>query len=55
MLLSEFFRNEIIWWKKYVRIKNGKWIRDLKVDVYLEIDVLKDGWGVYFNGKNYFW
>lgn len=35
MLLSEFSRNEIIWWKKNVRIKNVKWIRDPKVDVYL--------------------
>lgn len=55
MLLSEFSRNEIIWWKKNVRIKNVKWIRDPKVDVYLETDASKDGWGANFNGKNYWW
>lgn len=43
MLLSEFFRNETIWWKKNVRIKNGRWIRDPKVDVYLETDTSKAG------------
>lgn len=51
MLLSEFSRNEIIWWKKHVRIKNGKWIRDPKVDVYLETDASKAGWGANLNGK----
>lgn len=55
MLLSEFSRNEIIWWKKNVRIKNVKWIRDPKVDVYLETDASKDGWGAHLNGKNYLW
>lgn len=38
MLLSEFSRNEIIWWKK-----NEKWIRDPKVDFYLETDASKAG------------
>lgn len=51
MLLSEFFRNETIWWKKNVRIKNGRWIRDPKVDVYLETDTSKAGWGANLNGK----
>lgn len=48
-MLSEFSRNEIIWWKKNVRIKNGKWTRDPKVDVYLETDASKDGWGANLN------
>lgn len=46
MLLSEFSRNEIIWWKK-----NEKWIRDPKVDFYLETDASKAGWGANLNGK----
>lgn len=46
MLLSEFSRNEKIWWKK-----NEKWIRDPKVDVYLETDASKAGWGANLNGK----
>lgn len=45
------FINEIVWWKENIIFRNGKWIWDLKVDIYLEIDVLKVGWGVNLNGK----
>lgn len=31
--------------------RNGKWIRDPKVDIYLETDVSKAGWGGNLNGK----
>lgn len=50
ILLSEELIVEILWWKKNIKEKNGKWIRYLRIDVYLEIDVFNVGWGVNLKG-----
>ncbi|XP_052694156.1 uncharacterized protein LOC128172399 isoform X2 [Crassostrea angulata] len=51
MLLSDMSINEIVWWKENITLRNGKWIRDPKVDIYLETDASKAGWGANLNGK----
>ena len=50
ILLSEFSKSEIIWWKDNVKGKNGKWIRLPKIDIYLETDASKSGWGANLDG-----
>ena len=45
IILSEFS-----WWKNNKRIKNGKWIRDPKIDIYIETDASKAGWGANLDG-----
>lgn len=50
ILLSEELIVEILWWKKNIKEKNGKWIRYWRIDVYLEIDVFNVGWGVNLKG-----
>lgn len=41
MLLSNTFINEIVWRKQNITLRNGKWIRDPKVDIYFETDASK--------------
>lgn len=36
MLLSDMFINEIVCWKENITLRNGKWIREPKVNIYLE-------------------
>lgn len=43
IILSKFSKTEIIWWKNNIRIKNGKWIRDPKIDIYIKMLQKLDG------------
>lgn len=44
ILLSDMSINEIVWWKENIILRNGKWVRDPKVDIFLETDASKAGW-----------
>jgi len=49
--LSQESTTEVIWWYENVVKLNGKSIRKVPFDFFIETDASKNDWGAYFNGK----
>ena len=51
MELSLESKAEIKWWQDNIVNKNGKDIRPGKIELYIETDASKLGWGANFEGR----